>query len=47
VRPGGFVAFHDAREPGLGPTQVVGELFPREDWEVYREVDNIVAVRRR
>jgi len=46
VRPGGYVAFHDAREPGLGPTQVVGELFPRDGWEVYREVDNIVAVRR-
>jgi len=46
MRQGGFVAFHDAREPGLGPTQVVGELFPLPGWELYGEVDNIVAVRR-
>ncbi|HXD58387.1 MAG TPA: class I SAM-dependent methyltransferase [Thermoleophilaceae bacterium] len=46
VRPGGHVAFHDAREPGLGPTQVVAELFPREGWELTHEVDNVVVVTR-
>jgi predicted O-methyltransferase YrrM len=46
VREGGFVAFHDAREPGLGPTQVVAELFPLEGWKVTHEVDNIVVVTR-
>ena len=46
VRPGGFVAFHDAREPGSGPTQVVEELFPMPGWEISHEVDDIVAVRR-
>lgn len=44
VREGGFVAFHDAREPGLGPTQVVAELFPRDGWRLYREVGNMVTV---
>jgi predicted O-methyltransferase YrrM len=46
VRQGGYVAFHDAREPGSGPTQVVGELFPMPGWEISHEVDDIVAVRR-
>jgi len=46
VREGGHVAFHDAREPGLGPTQVVAELFPREGWELTHEVDNVVVVTR-
>jgi predicted O-methyltransferase YrrM len=46
VRPGGFVAFHDAREPGLGPTQLVAELFPLPGWEISHEVGSIVAVRR-
>jgi predicted O-methyltransferase YrrM len=55
VRPGGVVAFHDARlgEPGgwgsPGPTSVVNELF-REDpppgWQVLTEVDSLLAVRR-
>jgi predicted O-methyltransferase YrrM len=46
VRPGGFVAFHDASEPGSGPTQLVKELFPMAGWEVSHEVGSIVAVRR-
>jgi predicted O-methyltransferase YrrM len=46
VKPGGFVAFHDARDPGLGPTQVVSELFPLPGWEMTHEVDNIVVVTR-
>jgi predicted O-methyltransferase YrrM len=44
VRPGGFVAFHDAREPGLGPTQVVNDLFPLAGWEVTHEAGNMVVV---
>ena len=44
VRPGGFVAFHDAREPGSGPTQVVQELFPMDGWKIYREVGSMVTV---
>lgn len=56
VRPGGFVAFHDAREGqpdgggGPGPTSVVDELFrgaaPPPDWVIAEEVDTIVVVRR-
>jgi predicted O-methyltransferase YrrM len=50
VRPGGVVAFHDAREPGLGPTQVVDELFrgsnPRPGWGITHEVGSVVAVTR-
>jgi len=46
VREGGHVAFHDAREPGLGPTQVIAELFPRDGWQVTHEVGNMVVVTR-
>jgi predicted O-methyltransferase YrrM len=55
VRPGGVVAFHDARlgEPegwgSPGPTSVVNELFrqdPPAGWEVLTEVDSLVGVRR-
>jgi predicted O-methyltransferase YrrM len=56
VRPGGAVAFHDARlgSPGgagsPGPTSVVTELFltaPRPDgWSVVGEADTLVVVQR-
>ncbi len=57
VRPGGAVAFHDARlgapdgSGGAGPTSVVDALFrgtgPPPDWELEAEVDSLVVVRRR
>jgi len=57
VRPGGAVAFHDARLglPGgtgnPGPTSVVAELFragqPPDGWRVSEEVDTLVVVRQR
>jgi predicted O-methyltransferase YrrM len=56
VRPGGAVAFHDARleQPGgtgsPGPTGVVDELFrspgPPAGWSLADEVDTLVVVRR-
>jgi predicted O-methyltransferase YrrM len=56
VRPGGAVAFHDARlgQPGgsgsPGPTVVVDELFrspePPAGWSLADEVDALVVVRR-
>jgi predicted O-methyltransferase YrrM len=59
VRPGGTVAFHDARR-GLadgtgspGPTEVVSALFrgtagrPVPGWELSDEIDSLVVVRRR
>ncbi|MFZ0042731.1 MAG: class I SAM-dependent methyltransferase [Solirubrobacteraceae bacterium] len=56
VRPGGAVAFHDARVglPGgagsPGPTSVVDELFrggrSPEGWQLSEEVDSMVVVRR-
>jgi predicted O-methyltransferase YrrM len=55
VRPGGSVAFHDARlglpggEGGPGPTAVVTELFRSgaspEGWRIVHEVDTLVVVR--
>ena len=46
VRIGGVLAFHDAREPGGGPTQVVRELFPLPGWTISHEVGSIVAITR-
>jgi predicted O-methyltransferase YrrM len=54
VRPGGAVAFHDARADrqggqGLpGPTGVVDQLFRDADssWPIVTEVDSLVVVRR-
>jgi hypothetical protein len=49
VRPGGVVAFHDARGGDPGPTAVVGELFGAGDppgWRVLAERDTIVAAER-
>ena len=56
VRPGGAVAFHDARlgQPGgagsPGPTVIVDELFrspePPPGWSLAEEVDTLVVVRR-
>jgi predicted O-methyltransferase YrrM len=56
VRPGGAVAFHDARlrRPGggggPGPTEVLDELFrgagSPEGWTIADEVDTLVVVRR-
>ncbi len=56
VRPGGVVAFHDARAGmpagagGPGPTAVVTELFrdpaPIGGWRIDHEVDTMVVVRR-
>ena len=56
VRPGGVVAFHDARlgAPGgtgsPGPTSVVNEVFgaqdPPDGWQPAGEVDTLVVVRR-
>ena len=55
VRPGGAVAFHDARpsdvEPGSpGPMQVVDDLFrgpqPVAGWTLADEVDTLVVVTR-
>lgn len=56
VRPGGTVAFHDARldQPGgaggPGPTVVVDELFrgprPADGWTISDEVDTLVVVTR-
>ncbi len=56
VKPGGVVAFHDARQDlpggagGPGPTAVVNELFragePPAGWEIVRELDTMVVVRR-
>jgi MMP 1-O-methyltransferase len=50
VRPGGAVAFHDARGRSAGPTSLVEELFYGPDrvdgWTVICEVANLVAVRR-
>ena len=56
VRPGGAVAFHDARieQPdgtgSPGPTAVVDELFrspePPVGWSLADEVDTLVVVRR-
>lgn len=55
VRPGGAMAFHDARleEPGgsggPGPSSVVNELFrahPASGWQITAEVDSLVVVQR-
>lgn len=56
VRPGGAVAFHDARfgspdgTGSPGPTSVVNELFhqgePPTGWRLAGEVDTLVVVRR-
>jgi predicted O-methyltransferase YrrM len=46
VRPGGVVAFHDAKEPESGPTRVIAELFPQAGWEITHEVGSMVAVTR-
>ena len=56
VRPGGFVAFHDARlgapggGGGPGPTSVVDELFRGPEspagWSIADEVDTTVVVQR-
>lgn len=50
VRPGGAMAFHDAKEPGSGPTRVVDDLFrapePLPGWKITHEVGSIVAVTR-
>lgn len=56
VRPGGAVAFHDARRESPdgtgspGPTSVVAELFrqeqPSDGWRVVDEVDTLVVVQR-
>jgi predicted O-methyltransferase YrrM len=54
VRPGGAVAFHDARhgradgDGGIGPTQVVDELRERmpAGWQVGVEVDTLVVFKR-
>ena len=56
VRPGGAVAFHDARRGlaggtgGVGPTAVVSELFrqpqPPEEWRLVEEIDSLVVVQR-
>jgi predicted O-methyltransferase YrrM len=56
VRPGGLVAFHDARldlpggTGGPGPTAVVNDLFrgdePAPGWRIVHEVDTTVVVRR-
>jgi predicted O-methyltransferase YrrM len=56
VRPGGAVAFHDARldQPGgtgsPGPTAVVDELFrsprPPDGWSLAEEIDTLVVVKR-
>lgn len=57
VRPGGSVAFHDARlgapggDGGPGPTSVVNDLFrgpePAADWAIADELDTVVVVQRR
>jgi predicted O-methyltransferase YrrM len=56
VKPGGAVAFHDARlgrpegTGGPGPTSVVDEVFRRGEpplgWRIVHEVDTMVVVRR-
>jgi predicted O-methyltransferase YrrM len=50
VKPGGVVAFHDARGTSEGPQQVVNELFygdqPTPGWKVTHEVGTLVAVTR-
>ena len=56
VKPGGAVAFHDARRErpggagGTGPTAVVIDLFradqPPAGWRIVREVDTMVVVSR-
>jgi hypothetical protein len=49
VRPGGVVAFQDARGGDPGPTAVVDELFGAGDppgWRVLAERDTVVAVER-
>ena len=56
VRPGGAVAFHDARlglpggDGSPGPTSVVAELFrdgrQPQGWSLAGEVDTLVVVRR-
>ncbi len=56
VRPGGAIAFHDARHGAadgfgsIGVTAVVDELFRGENpvagWTLDAEVDGLVAVRR-
>jgi hypothetical protein len=50
VRPGGAMAFHDAKEPDSGPTGVVDDLFrgpaALPGWKITHEVGSIVAVTR-
>jgi predicted O-methyltransferase YrrM len=56
IRPGGAVAFHDARldQPNgtgsPGPTAVVDEVFrspaPPDGWSIANEIDTLVVVRR-
>jgi hypothetical protein len=49
VRPGGVVAFHEARGGDPGPTAVVNELFGAGDppgWRILAERDTTVAVER-
>ncbi len=55
LRPGGSVAFHDARvghpsgQGSPGPTRVVDELFrptAPEGWRITHEIDSLVVVQR-
>jgi predicted O-methyltransferase YrrM len=50
VRSGGVMAFHDAKEAGSGPKQVVDDLFrsdqPVKGWAITYEVGSVVVVTR-
>ena len=50
VKSGGVMAFHDARDAGSGPKQIVDDLFrgdqPVKGWNITHEVGSVVAVTR-
>ena len=46
VVAGGTVAFHDARDPSLGPHRVVDELLATGGWEHAAAVDTLTVLRR-
>jgi predicted O-methyltransferase YrrM len=47
LRPGGVVAFHDARDPEGGPAKLIEELLASSSYERADAVGELIALRRR